>query len=171
MRRWMVGRCPPNCTLQRCCKCEQQEKGSAVKVEVRCGDEAVCFFPCECLHASVWEGRQVYQSHSDTLLKALCVPTSEREQLSASARLSVCARPTDLPLLICPAALCSLLVLSGGHRQGNAHMLHIQMKIGLETNLHIWGFLEPVSFISIKIKQLPRLAASSHICVSILGEA
>lgn len=97
MRRWMVGRCPPNCTLQRCCKCEQQEKGSAVKVEVRCGDEAVCFFPCECLHASVWEGRQVYQSHSDTLLKALCVPTSEREQLSASARLSVCARPTDLP--------------------------------------------------------------------------
>lgn len=134
---------PPNRTLQICCKCERQEKGSAVKleVEVRCGDEAVCFFPCECLHTSVWEGRQVYQSHSDTLLKALCVPTSEREQLSASARLSVCARPPPHAPLICPAALCSLLlVLSGGHRQGNAHMLHIQMKIGLETNLHIWGF-------------------------------
>lgn len=38
---------------------------------------------------SVWEeedeggvqGGLVYQSHSDTLSKALCVPTSEREQL------------------------------------------------------------------------------------------
>ncbi len=43
---------------------------------------------CECLGGGGGgggrgevQGGLVYQSHSDTLSKALCVPTSEREQL------------------------------------------------------------------------------------------
>lgn len=35
---------------------------------------------CECMGGGVGGGL-VYQSHSDTLSKALCVPTSAREQL------------------------------------------------------------------------------------------
>lgn len=91
MRRWMVGRCPPNCTLQRCCKCEQQEKGSAVKVEVRCGDEAVCFFSVwvfarECLGGEA--GVSVPQWHS--IKGSLCSYLWEGAAVSLSTTQRLC---------------------------------------------------------------------------------
>lgn len=55
-----------------------------------------------------------YQSHSDTLSKALCVSTPERGQLGASARLSIDARRQPHAPPITHAALCSSPVLSGG---------------------------------------------------------
>lgn len=65
---------------------------------------------CVCVHL---EG-SVYQSHSDTLSKVLCVPILEREQLWASAQLSIRARPQPHAPLISHAALCSSPVLSSG---------------------------------------------------------
>lgn len=66
------------------CKCEPE---AAVWCPRGVGME-LCGLWEMIVHVCVWgEGELMYQSHSDTLSKALCVGTSEREQLWASARI------------------------------------------------------------------------------------